>query len=184
MARYFSTPADFRAWLNQHSAQESELTVGFHKKGCGVTSITWPEAVDEALCVGWIDGVRKRIDDIAYQIRFTPRKSTSTWSAINIARVAELINQGRMQPAGVAAFAHRRETRSRTYAHEQALSVALLPADEAHFRTHKKAWAFFEAQPPGYRKLTIWRIVSAKQEATRQQRLLQLIEASRSGLRL
>ena len=184
MARYFPTPADFRAWLNQHSAQESELTVGFHKKACGVTSITWPEAVDEALCVGWIDGVRKRIDDIAYQIRFTPRKSTSTWSAINIARVAELINQGRMQPAGTAAFAHRRETRSRTYAYEQASGASLSPADEAHFRKHKKVWAFFEAQPPGYRKLVIWRIVSAKQEVTRQKRLLQLIEASKNGLRL
>ncbi len=184
VASYFSTAADFRAWLHQHSAEATELIVGFHKKACGVTSITWPEAVDEALCVGWIDGVRKRIDDIAYQIRFTPRKSTSTWSAINIARVADLINQGRMQPAGMAAFAHRRETRSRTYAYEQASGAALPPAAEARFRKHKKAWAFFEAQPPGYRKLVIWRIVSAKQEVTRQKRLLQLIEASQNGLRL
>ena len=184
MATYFSTAADFRAWLNQHSAEATELIVGFHKKGCGVTSITWPEAVDEALCVGWIDGARKRIDDIAYQIRFTPRKSTSTWSAINIARLADLTNQGRMQPAGLAAFARRCETRSRTYAYEQASGAALLPADEAHFRKHKKAWAFFEAQPPGYRKLAIWRIISAKQEATRQKRLTQLIEASQNGLRL
>ena len=184
VAIYFATAADFRAWHNQHSAEETELTVGFHKKGCGVISISWPEAVDEALCVGWIDGVRKRIDDIAYQIRFTPRKSSSTWSAINIAHVAELTNQSRMQPAGLAAFAHRRESRSRTYAYEQASGAALLPTDEAHFRKHKMAWAFFDAQPPGYRKLVIWRIISAKQAVTRQKRLLQLIEASQNGLRL
>ena len=184
MPTFFSTAAAFRIWLKTSAAHASELIVGFHKIGCGTPSMTWQEAVDEALCVGWIDGVRKRIDDIAYQIRFTPRKSTSTWSAINIARVADLTNQGRMQPAGMAAFARRCETRSRTYAYEQASGAALLPADEARFRKYKKAWAFFDAQPPGYRKLTIWRIVSAKQEATRQKRLLQLIEASQNGRRL
>ena len=158
--------------------------MGFHKKGSGKPSILWAEAVDEALCVGWIDGVRKRIDDTAYQIRFTPRKTTSTWSAINIARVADLSSQGRMQPAGLAAFSHRSEAKSRTYAYEQASGAALPPADEARFRKSKKAWAFFEAQPPGYRKLVIWRIVSAKQAVTRQKRLLELIEASKQGMRL
>ena len=184
MPTFFSTSSALRTWLKQHASNATELIVGFHKKGCGKASITWPEAVDEALCVGWIDGVRKRIDDTAYQIRFTPRKTTSTWSAVNIARIADLNAQGRMQPAGLKAFAHRSEAKSRTYAYEQALSAALAPADEARFRKHKKAWAFFDAQPPGYRKLTIWRIVSAKQEVTLQKRLLQLIEASQSGLRL
>ena len=184
MATFFPTAADFRAWLKQHSADSAELIVGFHKKGSGKPSILWAEAVDEALCVGWIDGVRKRIDDTAYQIRFTPRKTTSTWSAINIARVADLTSQGRMQPAGLAAFSHRSEAKSRTYAYEQAYGAALPPADEARFRKSKKAWAFFEAQPPGYRKQVIWRIVSAKQEVTRQKRLLELIEASKQGIRL
>ncbi len=184
MVTFFPTAADFHAWLKQHSADSAELIVGFHKKGSGKPSILWAEAVDEALCVGWIDGVRKRIDDTAYQIRFTPRKTTSTWSAINIARVADLASQGRMQPAGLAAFALRSEAKSRTYSYEQAFSAALPPPDEARFRKSKTAWAFFEAQPPGYRKLVIWRIVSAKQEATRQKRLLELIEASKQGMRL
>ena len=183
-ATFFSTPADFRAWLQRHSAEVTELIVGFYKKGCGKPSITWQESVDEALCVGWIDGVRKRIDDTAYQIRFTPRKPTSTWSAINIARVADLASQGRMLPAGLAAFARRSEAKSRTYAYEQAAQVALPRGDEARFRKNKVAWAYFQAQPLGYRKLVIWRIVSAKLEATRQRRLLQLIEASQNGARL
>ncbi|MCY7388201.1 MAG: YdeI/OmpD-associated family protein [Burkholderiales bacterium] len=161
-----------------------ELIIGFHKKGTGTPSITWQASVDEALCAGWIDGVRKRIDDDTYQIRFTPRKSTSNWSAINIARVAELTSQGRMQPAGLAAFARRSEAKSGIYAYEQRDSAALSPDFEACFRKQKKAWAFFEAQPPGYRKLVTWRIISAKQEATRVKRFLELIEASKEGRRL
>ena len=184
MTIFFPSPAGFRDWLERHSGEVSELIVGFHKKASSTPSITWQESVDEALCVGWIDGVRNRIDENTYQIRFTPRKPTSTWSAINIARVADLTKQGRMQPAGLAAFAHRSEAKSRTYAYEQASHAALPPADEARFRQKKTAWNFFEAQPPGYRKLVIWRIVSAKQEATRQKRLTQLIEASQNGQRL
>ena len=184
MPIFFATPAAFRAWLEQHAAHATELIVGFHKKGSGKASITWQESVDEALCVGWIDGVRKRIDDSTYQIRFTPRKATSTWSAVNIGRVAELASQGRMQAAGLAAFERRSEAKSRTYAYEQRSDAVLPPADEARFRKNKAAWAFFNAQPPGYRKLVVWRIVSAKQEATRLKRLLQLIEASQNGRRL
>ena len=184
MAKYFSTPAAFCSWLKKNSAQATELIVGFHKKGSGTLSITWQEAVDEALCVGWIDGVRKRIDDSAYQIRFSPRKPTSTWSAINIDRVAVLAGEGRMQPAGLAAFARRSEAKSRTYSYEQASHATLTTADEARFRKNKTAWAYFEAQPPGYRKLVIWRIISAKQEATRQRRLQQLMEASQECRRL
>ncbi len=184
MPLFFATPADFRAWFKKHAATSPELIVGFHKKGTGTPSITWPESVDEALCVGWIDGVRKRIDDDTYQIRFTPRKSTSNWSAINIARVADLTSQGRMQPAGLAAFARRSEAKSGIYAYEQRHSAVHSPDFEARFRKQKKAWAFFEAQPPGYRKQMIWRIVSAKQEATREKRLLGLIEASKEERRL
>ena len=184
MATFFASPAEFRDWLQLHAADTSELIVGFHKKGTGKPSMLWAEAVDEALCAGWIDGVRKRIDDASCQIRFTPRKLTSTWSAINIARVAALTTQGRMRPAGLAAFSHRKDAKSRTYAYEQTAIAALVPADEARFRKSKKAWAFFEAQPPGYRKTVIWQIVSAKQEFTRQKRLMLLIEASKNGLRL
>ena len=184
MPTFFATSADFRAWLKKHAATSTELIVGFHKKGTGTPSIIWQESVDEALCVGWIDGVRKRIDDDTYQIRFTPRKPTSIWSAINIARIADLTSQGRMQPAGLAAFALRSEAKSSIYAYEQRDSAALTPDFEARFRKHKNAWAFFEAQPPGYRKQMIWRIVSAKQEATREKRLLKLVEASNEGRRL
>ncbi|MEO8386629.1 MAG: YdeI/OmpD-associated family protein [Betaproteobacteria bacterium] len=184
MPTFFATPADFRAWLVRHAATSTELIVVFHKKGSGNPSITWQESVDEALCVGWIDGVRKRIDEGSYQIRFTPRKSISNWSAINIARVAVLSNQGRMKPAGLVAFALRSEAKSGIYAYEQMESVVLSPEFEARFRRHNNAWGFFEAQPPGYRKQMIWRIVSAKQEATREKRLMGLIEASKAGKRL
>ena len=146
--------------------------------------MTWPEAVDEALCVGWIDAVRKRIDEQRYQIRFTRRKPASNWSAVNIARVAELTAQGRMQPAGLAAFERRVESKSRIYAYEQKEAAALLPEDERLFRRHKKAWAYFEQQPPGYRHQLLWRIASAKRPETRAKRLAELIEASAQGRRL
>ena len=181
---FFATPEAFRAWLARHALTAAELVVGFHKVGSGRPSMSWPESVDEALCVGWVDGVRKRIDDHAYQIRFTPRKPSSTWSAINIERVRVLGEQGRMQPAGLAAFARRLEHKSRTYAYEQGGTVALPPDAEALFRQQKAAWAFFERQPPGYRKRLVWRILSAKQQATRDKRLAALIAASAKGERL
>lgn len=184
MPRFFATAAEFRAWLETHAASTAELIVGFHKVGSGTPGITWPEAVDEALCFGWIDAVRKRIDERRYQIRFTPRKAGSTWSAINIERVAALTAQGRMHPAGLAAFALRKEHRSRTYAYEQPGAVALEPAAEQAFRAHASAWAFFRAQPPSYRKRLCWWLASAKQAATRQRRLERLIEASQRGERL
>ncbi|HSW07825.1 YdeI/OmpD-associated family protein [Aquabacterium sp.] len=183
-ARYFATPDDFRAWFQQHAATATELLVGFHKRGSDTPSISWPESVDEALCVGWIDGVRKRIDDARYSIRFTPRKPTSTWSAINIERVRVLTEQGRMTPAGLAAFAHRKDAKSGTYAYEQAKTAELDAKDVAAFKKHKAAWAYFQAQPPGYRHLVIWRVVSAKQQATRERRLAQLIEACQEQRRI
>ena len=181
---FFKTAAKFGAWLAKHGAIESEVLVGFSKQGSGLPSLTWPESVDEALCFGWIDGVRKGIDEHSYHIRFTPRKPASTWSAINIEKVRVLQRQGRMREAGLEAFAHRREAKSRIYSYEQSESATLEPPEEARFRQNQTAWTFFEAQPPGYRHLALWRIVSAKRAETRQARLAKLIEASEQGRRL
>lgn len=178
---FFATPAEFRAWLEAHHESVKELWVGFYKKGSGKPSITWPESVDEALCFGWIDGLRKSIDDVAYRIRFTPRKSRSTWSAININRVAELTQLGRMHPAGLKAFAERVEDNSVIYSYEQRKLAELNAAAEQQFRANQAAWEFFQAQTPSYRNAAIWWVVSAKQEATRQSRLAKLIEDSQHG---
>jgi len=181
---FFEDAPAFRAWLAVHAHDAHELLVGFHKVGTGKPCMSWSESVDQALCFGWIDGVRKRVDEHRYQIRFSPRKPTSIWSAINIERVRVLTEAGRMKPAGLAAFAQRREHKSRVYSFEQAGEVALAPDDERRFRRHKKAWAYFQQQPPGYRKQMIWRILSAKQPATRERRLAALIEASDKGERM
>lgn len=181
---FFATPAAFRAWLRRHGATATELVVGFHKVDSGRPSITWPQSVDEALCEGWIDGVRRRIDDTSYQIRFTPRKASSHWSAVNIERVRVLTGEGRMRPAGLAAFARRTEERSRRAAYEQQAPLALTPAEEKRFRAHRAAWAFFEQQPAGYRKRMLWWIVSAKKPETRERRLAAVIAASENGKRL
>jgi uncharacterized protein YdeI (YjbR/CyaY-like superfamily) len=180
---FFRTPAELRRWFAKHHATGRELLVGFHKVDTGKPSVTWPQSVDEALCVGWIDGVRKRVDDESYTIRFSPRKPTSTWSAINIARVAALQAEGRMKEAGLKAFAARREDRSRIYAYEQ--RAAELPEPYAvTLRRNRAAARFFEAQPPSYRKVSSWWIVSAKQEATRERRLAKLIEECARGRRI
>ena len=184
MPIFFATAADFRVWLARHAASESELVVGFYKVGSGQPSMTWPESVDEALCVGWIDGVRTRIDEHAYKIRFTPRKPTSTWSAKNIERVRCLEREGRMQEAGRLAHANRIEAKSRIYAYEQELSAALDPAEVTLFRRKRAAWKFFEAQPPHYRHKVVWGIISARRPQTRQRRLAKLIEASQKGERI
>jgi uncharacterized protein YdeI (YjbR/CyaY-like superfamily) len=181
---FFATPAEFRAWLMEHHATDRELWVGFYKKGSGRPSMTWPEAVDEALCVGWIDGRRKRIDAERYRIRFTPRRPHSIWSAVNIARVTELAAEGRMQPTGLAAFTQRSEDRSGIYSHEQRKEMTLSAADEERFRANPAAWAFFQAQPPSYRHSALHWVLSAKQEATRQRRFTTLIDDSANGLRI
>ena len=152
--------------------------MGFYKKATGRRSITWPESVDEALCVGWIDGLRKTIDAHSYRIRFTPRKPTSTWSAVNIGRVKELTRQGRMRPAGLKAFGRRTETKSGIYTYENRHAAVLSKADEKKFRAYRAGWQFFQRQPEGYRKTAIWWAMSAKREATRQQRLERLIADS------
>jgi len=184
MPTFFKTPAELRAWFARHAGSATELIAGFHKKGTGLPSITWPESVDEALCVGWIDGIRKGIDATSYQIRFTPRKATSTWSAVNIERVRVLTAEGRMTEAGLAAFARRREEKSGIYAYEQAAHAELDAASVARFKRQKKAWAFFEAQSGRWRHQMAWRILSAKQAATRERRLALLIEACAQGTRL
>jgi len=184
MPTFFETPARFRAWLKARAHSESALIVGFHKRGTGLPSMTWQESVDEALCVGWIDGVRTRIDDLSYKIRFSPRRSTSIWSAINIERVRVLQAEGRMTQAGLEAFARRSEEKSAIYAYEQAKRAELEAAQEAQFRQHKKAWAFFAAQAPSYRHRAAWYVISAKRPQTRQVRLAKLIEVSEDGRRL
>jgi uncharacterized protein YdeI (YjbR/CyaY-like superfamily) len=181
---YFASPEEFRAWLEQHHETQKELLVGYHKKGTGKPSMTWPESVDEALCFGWIDGVRRSVDDERYCIRFTPRKARSTWSAVNIKRMAELTELGRVRPAGLKAFAARAPENSGIYAYENRDAAALDADAEAQFRANPAAWEFFQAQAPSYRRSAIWWVISAKQEATRQKRLATLIDDSANGRRL
>jgi uncharacterized protein YdeI (YjbR/CyaY-like superfamily) len=181
---FFATPADFRAWLEKNHAKATELLVGFYKKTSGRASLTWPESVDEALCFGWIDGVRRSLGDEAYTIRFTPRRPRSIWSAINIAKVQQLTKAGLMRPAGKAAFAKRTDDRSAIYSFEQRKAATLDAGQERLFRANKKAWAFFSAQPPGYRKVAVFYVTSAKKEETRLRRLERLIGDSQSGRRI
>jgi uncharacterized protein YdeI (YjbR/CyaY-like superfamily) len=180
---FFPTPAGFRAWLKKHHKTAEEIIVGFYRKESGKPTITWSEAVDEALCFGWIDGIRRKHSEIAYSNRFTPRRPGSNWSAINIAKVAVLTKEGRMQAAGVAAFEKRTEVKSRIYTYEQDDMPEFPPALAKRFKANKKAWAFFQGQPPYYRKLNTRWVTSAKQEATSLRRLEQLIAASESGRR-
>lgn len=175
---FFATPAAWRKWLERHHAKETSLIVGFYKTSTAHKSITWPESVDAALCFGWIDGVRKRIDDESYLIRFTPRKPGSIWSAVNIKRVGELTEAGLMTPAGLRAFEARTAHKSRVYAYEQPEVATLTPDEEQYFRSHKAAWAYYSTSAPSYRKRTLWWVVSAKQATTRAKRLDRLIEAS------
>jgi uncharacterized protein YdeI (YjbR/CyaY-like superfamily) len=176
--KFFPSPAAWHAWLEEHHQKDEELWVGFHKVGSGKRSITWPEAVDGALCFGWIDGVRKSLDETSYVIRFTPRRERSVWSAVNIKRVAELTTQGQMRPKGVQAFERRTGNRSEIYAYEQRKGAKLSGGYEKQFRANKKAWRFFRAQPPWYQRTASWWVVSAKKEETRVKRLAQLIEDS------
>lgn len=180
---FFETLADWRAWLKKNHDRASEVLVGFRKRSTGEPSITWKESVDGALAFGWIDGVRRTIDDKTYSIRFTPRKKGSIWSAINIKRVGELKEAGLMHAAGLATFDARDPAKANRYSFEQA-KIELPHEFERRFKADKRAWAFFEAQPPSYRRPALWWVVSAKQEATRERRLAALIEDSRDGRRL
>jgi uncharacterized protein YdeI (YjbR/CyaY-like superfamily) len=174
---FFRSADAFRQWLERHSGVKQELLVGFYKTGSGKTSITWPESVDEALCFGWIDGVRKRIDDVSYTIRFTPRKPTSIWSSVNIKRVAFLTEQGRMTPLGLKAFATRRENKSGIYSYEKRPDKLVEPY-ASMLAKKRPAHQFFAKQAPSYQRAAIWWVISAKKEETRLKRAQTLIELS------
>ena len=180
---FFPTPADLRKWFRKNHATATELWIGFYKVGRGKPSVTWPESVDEALCCGWIDGIRKTIDEDSYRIRFTPRRPRSVWSAVNIKRVKVLSDEKRMLPAGRKAFEARRENRSGIYSYEQRPQDLPQPY-LGEMKRNKAAWAFFAAQPPSYRKVMTWFILSAKREETRLQRLKKLIDVSATGKRM
>ncbi len=180
--QFFATPADWRAWLLTHHQSETELSVGFWKKDSGRASITWPESVDEALCVGWIDGVRHRVDDLAYRIRFTPRKPAGIWSQVNIKRFAELKAEGRVLPSGQAAYDIGKD-RTNIYSYERN-KAEFTPQELTQFEANAIAWSHFGAFPAGYRKVAVHRVASAKGAATRAKRLNILIDASALGLRL
>jgi uncharacterized protein YdeI (YjbR/CyaY-like superfamily) len=178
--RIFPAAADFRRWLEAHHGTEREVWVGYYRKGVEKPSITYREAVDEALCFGWIDGIGYRVDDESHTNRFTPRTRRSNWSAVNVRRVGELMAEGRMHPAGIAAFEARSPERTGVYSYEN--RPADLPDEyAARFRADDPAWTWWQAQTPSYRKAATWWVVSAKQEATRLRRLDQLIADSAAG---
>jgi uncharacterized protein YdeI (YjbR/CyaY-like superfamily) len=181
---FFPTPAKFRAWLRRHHAKKKELWVGYYHKKTGKPTMTWSDSVDEALCYGWIDGIRKSHAEGAYKIRFTPRKPTSVWSNINIAKVAALTTAGRMMPAGIAAFAQRKADKSGIASFERTEPAQLEPAMEKAFRRNKGAWTYFQSQAPYYRRLATHYVVSAKKEETRQRRFENLLAYSGKGERL
>jgi uncharacterized protein YdeI (YjbR/CyaY-like superfamily) len=178
---FFKTPAAFRAWLQRHHPEHRILHVGFHKRHTGETSITWPEAVDEALCFGWIDGVRHRIDAESYTIRFTPRRPNSIWSLVNLRRVRALLRAKRMTPHGLRAYRERNRAKSGLYSFEQRTSVRLAPPHAKRFRANRAAWRWFRAQAPWYRHTATFWVESAAQETTRDRRLATLINLSQAG---
>ena len=177
---FFPTPADFRAWLAEHHQKRDEQWVGYYKKGTGLPSITWPESVDEALCYGWIDGLRKSMDEKRYKIRFTPRRPGSHWSARNLGRMKHLIAEGLVTEQGMAAYRRRSPARQRQAAHEQG-QVTLPPEYEEKLRADPRAWRYFQEARPSYRKQATWWVVSAKREETRLRRLGILVESSAEG---
>lgn len=181
--KFFKRPADFRKWLSRNHQKQEALRVGFYKISTGKPSITWPESVDQALCFGWIDGIRKSLGDEAYMIRFTPRHANSTWSAVNLRKFAQLKEDGLIEPAGQAVFHARKDKHTNRYSFEQG-TLKLAPHYEKKFKSNKKAWAFFNQLPPSVKKPSIWYVMSAKQEATQLRRLNTLIKCSEAGERI
>lgn len=181
---FFETPAAFRRWLSRHAKSAPELLVGFHKVGRGKPCMTWPESVDEALCFGWIDGVRKRVDDDTYTIRFTPRRAGSVWSRVNIAKAGALVAAGRMKPAGLAAFERRFDHPKSGYSYGKREEAELSPAERKALKADKAAFAFHEKVAPSYRKACAHWIASAKQPATRERRFAKYLAACAAGKRL
>ncbi len=177
---FFAGAEEWRAWLTENHAGESEVLVGLYKKASGRGGMNWSEAVDEALCFGWIDGIRSRVDEDSTSLRFTPRKARSTWSAVNIAKAEQLIASGRMQPAGLRAFEARTEENSRIYAFEQG-EVELPPEALERLKADRQAWSYWSSRPPGYRRIAAWWVISAKRSQTRERRLATLIEDCAAG---
>jgi uncharacterized protein YdeI (YjbR/CyaY-like superfamily) len=180
---FFETPAEFRKWLEEHHLTATELLVGFRRTKSGLPSMTWPESVDEALCFGWIDGIRKSLDENSYTIRFTPRKPTSTWSAINVRKVQELIDSGRMTPAGLRAWEERGKSTRFGYTYSD-FDRELGETERMEFEKHEAAWQFFQDQAPSYRRQVSHWVMSAKRPETKEKRLNQLIEASKERKRV
>ncbi len=177
---FFSTPSALRKWLEKNHTSKKEIIVGYYKVGSGKANMSWSESVDQALCFGWIDGVRRTIDDESYCIRFTPRKSTSIWSAVNIKKIKELSEKGLMHKAGLEAFAKRTESKSKIYSHEKPAD-ALSDVYEKKLKANRKAWKYFQTLAPGYKKLSIHWIMGAKQEKTQLIRLQTIIDQSAAG---
>ncbi len=181
--RFFESPAEFRCWLEKNHDHAQELLLGFYRKQSGQGGISYPEALDEALCFGWIDGIRKRFDEVSYTVRFTPRKPDSIWSAVNSKRVGELMTLGRMHPSGQKVFDTRDRKKADLYSYERA-TCKFEGAYEKQFRANSKAWEFYQAQAPWYRRTSCWWVISAKREETRLRRLRKLIADSASGRRI
>jgi uncharacterized protein YdeI (YjbR/CyaY-like superfamily) len=183
-ARFFQTPAEFRKWLAKNHATATEIGVIFHSRASGKPTMTWSDAVDQALCFGWIDSVARRLDETSRVQRFSPRKPKSNWSAVNIRKVGDLTARGLMAPAGEAAFARREQARSAIYSYENRHLAVLDPEGEAFFRANAAAWEFFSKQPAGYRQTVIYLVMNAKREVTRTRRLAKLIAESAAGRRI
>lgn len=181
--KFFSEESEFRQWLQENHDSEEELWVGYYKKATDVPSITWPQSVDQALCFGWIDGIRKSLDEKRYMIRFTPRRPKSIWSAVNLKRFKELKAQGQVEQAGLDTFKHRSVKKSGRYSYERD-KAKLTPEYRAKLKEHEKAWAYFNALPPSARKASVWWIMSAKRESTRRRRLAVLIGSSEKGQKI
>jgi uncharacterized protein YdeI (YjbR/CyaY-like superfamily) len=179
---YLESAEELRDWFDANHQTATELWLGYYKKATGRPTVSWSEAVDEALCVGWIDSVRYSVDAERSRQRFTPRRKGSNWSAINVAKIAQLTKEGRMRPAGLAAFEARTEVRTGVYSYEQRHEATLTSDEESRFRQDDEAWTWFQSRPPSYRTAAVWWINSAKRDETRERRLAQLIEESRRGL--
>ncbi|HEX8517531.1 MAG TPA: YdeI/OmpD-associated family protein [Bacteroidia bacterium] len=180
---FFKDQSLFRKWLEKNHLKESELIVGFYKVDSGKPSMTWSQSVDQALCFGWIDGIRRSIDEKSYCIRFTPRKPTSTWSSVNIKKMADLKDKNLLWPAGIEAFEKRKEERSAIYAYEKA-PMKFSVEFEKKFKANKKAYAFFQTLSPSVQRVSTHWVMSAKQEKTRQSRMESLISASEAGRKI
>jgi uncharacterized protein YdeI (YjbR/CyaY-like superfamily) len=181
--KFFRSSSEFRRWLEKHHANTSELWLGFYRTSSGKGGITYREALDQALCFGWIDGIRKGLDDVSYTTRFTPRRRKSNWSLVNIDRVRYLRKRGLMKPAGLKAFEERDEAKARKYSYEQRFPK-LDRASETKFKANSRAWKFFQSQPESYKRTATWWVMSAKKQETRSKRLATLIDDSHKGLRL